>query len=303
MKISPKLVAAFLLSAGVQAVTDSLLEAVIDLRSERTSLLEADRSYSAASAQTNLVDGATRMLAPDAVVIGSGDKLLRSPREAREMLASRPANATSRLTWTPVRVDVSADARHGYSFGYTETRHADGKRVPGKYISYWKRQPDGSWKVAVHKRIACPEGPRSHTPPEGFGTPETPAAPRFDGAAAARHAAMEADRAFAAMAQSASTAEAFRAFAAEDGAVLGGSREIVYGPEKIHQNSGPGQPGSLTWSPDMAGAADSGDLAFTTGPSEFNFPRADGTVAAGKSRYLSIWKRQASGEWRYVIDG
>ena len=57
------------------------------------------------------------------------------------------------LTWTPVGADISASADLGYTYGTFEFRSIDkdGKPVVdhGKYTSIWKKQKDGSWKVAL----------------------------------------------------------------------------------------------------------------------------------------------------------
>ena len=59
----------------------------------------------------------------------------------------------NRLTWQPVAADVAASGDLGYTWGHYEFR-SQGKdgvtRVEhGKYITVWKKQADGTWKVAV----------------------------------------------------------------------------------------------------------------------------------------------------------
>jgi len=59
----------------------------------------------------------------------------------------------NRLTWAPVGADISASGDLGYTWGTYEFRSKgpDGvDRVEhGKYLTVWKKQPDGTWKVAV----------------------------------------------------------------------------------------------------------------------------------------------------------
>jgi ketosteroid isomerase-like protein len=54
---------------------------------------------------------------------------------------------------------------------------------------------------------------------------------------------------------------------------------------------------TLQWRPRYVGIARSGDLAFSTGPVFF----AGRAGAAGN--YLSIWRRQPDGSWKWVFDG
>ena len=64
------------------------------------------------------------------------------------------------LTWTPVGADISASGDLGYTYGTYEFRSKDkdGKPVVGhgKYTSIWKKQKDGSWKVALDMGNASP---------------------------------------------------------------------------------------------------------------------------------------------------
>jgi len=60
----------------------------------------------------------------------------------------------------------------------------------------------------------------------------------------------------------------------------------------------------LTWKPEIVDVAASGDLGYTTGPFELRLPGKDGgepVVVTG--RYLTVWKRQPDGTWKFVIDG
>jgi len=57
------------------------------------------------------------------------------------------------LTWTSVSAEVAASGDLGYTYGTFEFRSKDkdGKPVVnhGKYTTIWKKQKDGSWKVAL----------------------------------------------------------------------------------------------------------------------------------------------------------
>ena len=52
----------------------------------------------------------------------------------------------------------------------------------------------------------------------------------------------------------------------------------------------------LEWAPVAAEIAASGDLGCTVG-------RASVTALHSYSKYLTIWKRQADGSWKFVADG
>ncbi len=81
---------------------------------------------------------------------------------SRDEIAKQPAwpEGTS-LSWTPVRGDMAASGDLGYTYGnyVFKSRNRDGKIVStyGKYMSVWKKQKDGSWKVAVDMGNSSPE--------------------------------------------------------------------------------------------------------------------------------------------------
>jgi len=80
----------------------------------------------------------------------------------REDVKKQPAwpEGTS-LTWTPVHSDMAASGDLGFTYGnyVFKSRNKEGKIVAnyGKYVSVWKKQTDGSWKVVVDMGNSSPE--------------------------------------------------------------------------------------------------------------------------------------------------
>jgi ketosteroid isomerase-like protein len=56
----------------------------------------------------------------------------------------------------------------------------------------------------------------------------------------------------------------------------------------------------LTWEPSFADIARSGDMGYTTGPWEYRAHAGDTLAIHG--HYVTVWKKQSDGEWRFVID-
>jgi hypothetical protein len=67
------------------------------------------------------------------------------------------------LVWAPSKVDVSADGTLGYTWGRYDysARGKDGKvsTATGIYLTIWKRQPGGAWKVVYDGSPEMPGGP------------------------------------------------------------------------------------------------------------------------------------------------
>jgi ketosteroid isomerase-like protein len=80
---------------------------------------------------------------------------------SREAISKQPPwpEGTS-LTWTPVKADMAASGDLGYTYGnyVFKAKNKEGKIEIsyGKYMSVWKKQKDGSWKVVVDMGNSSP---------------------------------------------------------------------------------------------------------------------------------------------------
>ncbi|HEV3049017.1 MAG TPA: DUF4440 domain-containing protein [Longimicrobium sp.] len=279
--------------AGVALLASVPAGAQVDLRAARESLRAADRAVSASTQARGIRDGLLPYLADSAHVLVPGTTLARGREQAAEALVFGAA-AGARLRWEPIRLDVSADGRSGYSYGAGTRTAADGAEVHARYIAYWQREGD-AWKLAAFMFNANPQPVTP--PPTGF-FPEPPATgsvPANVDVAAAVEGARQADRDFAALAAAQNVGAAFQAYAAPDGAMLGGE----YGPEAIGAAFAGGR-GTLEWGPTGGAASAAGDLAYTVGTA---VRRGEDGSPLGYTKYLSIWRRQPNGEWKWVVDG
>jgi len=271
-------------------------------------LLAADRAFSAASAKTDLISGITPMFTDD-VVMGPipGNKFANGIAEVRAALNANPDNAGSRLEWTPIRAGVSADGRHGFTFGYMTLSKADKSVVPVKYLAYWIRTPEG-WRVAVYKRGRRAEGqvslallpaalPPRMVPPSN----DASALEQF------RESLDQAERAFSDEAQKIGLGAAFAKYGTADAVNMGGPNapEFVIGSEAIGRAVSAGDsPGAspVSWAPERVIVAGSGDLGVTIGMIRPNAKAADGSTPAGFP-FFTIWRRATTKDpWRYVAE-
>jgi ketosteroid isomerase-like protein len=109
--------------------------------------MEADRAFNRATAERR-TDGWMEFMAEDGAMIRSAGTI--TGRAAiREDMGKAFADTSFSLTWEPDQADASADL--GYTNGHYRAQFRDAKGQPqvrtGRYLTVWKRQADGSWKV------------------------------------------------------------------------------------------------------------------------------------------------------------
>lgn len=61
--------------------------------------------------------------------------------------------STYQLTWTPTDALMSPSGDMGYTWGHFEGHSKDANGNPmktsGRYVTIWRKQPDGTWKVVL----------------------------------------------------------------------------------------------------------------------------------------------------------
>ncbi len=98
---------------------------------------------------------------------------------------------------------------------------------------------------------------------------------------------------------------AFEATVAED-ALFAGRGGLIRGRAGVRATWGrwfePGAP-RFAWAPDGGGASASGDLAWSTGGFRIDATDDRGRPSPIEGRYVTVWRRDADGRWRALLDG
>lgn len=96
---------------------------------------------------------------------------------------------------------------------------------------------------------------------------------------------------------------AFADWFAEDGVMLGNGAAPVIGRVAIAQavNWSP-KVYQLTWTPTDAMMGPSGDMGYTWGHYEGRTQSASGYPTVTSGRYITVWRKQADGTWKVVLD-
>lgn len=98
--------------------------------------------------------------------------------------------------------------------------------------------------------------------------------------------------------------EAFLSYLADDCVLLRQNSFPIVGKEisKVKYFSRPDSGYTLTWKPLFADIAESGELGYTYGIYEFKAMDPEGKPIIGNGTYVSIWKKDQSGNWKLVLD-
>lgn len=81
------------------------------------------------------------------------------------------------------------------------------------------------------------------------------------------------------------------------------NRNPIVGKDKIKEMfRSPDTSFSLVWDPLGADIAESGDLGYTYGIFRIEMDSPEGTVVTKEGTYVTIWKKDKDGNWRFVLD-
>ena len=126
----------------------------------RAALLAVDRDWSQTATDPEKF---TSYFADDGAIYAPGMPIVTGREAIGKTMAEISKTPGFALSWTPAKADVSGDI--GYTTGAYEMTMG-GNTEKGKYVTVWKKQADGSWKVAedIFNADAAPKAPAgTHT--------------------------------------------------------------------------------------------------------------------------------------------
>jgi len=273
------------------ACASSTSPAHVDLNSARAALKSADSAL--ATTGFGFVSG----FADSAIYEQTGLPIIVGRANIQATLTRLYATPGYSLTWKSFFVDVSSAGDVGYTYGQAGQVDPAGDTILGPgaqsllYIAFWRRI-NGAWKVEAW--MMSPGSTTPTAPSGAYVTPTTATSPSY--AAGDRASVLATDQAFSDLSVYVGQDSSFTMYADTFGIQTGA--DFVYGKTAIraYYNGTPINQ-VLSWTPTLADVASSNDLAYTAGPYVF--------IGGGASygQYLSIWRREPNGSWRYVQDG
>ena len=126
------------------------------IRAAEADMVKAVASFDAVTAASFYTDDVIGLEADAPVIQGKENK----QKEFETFLKDKPE-----LSWAPVKVEVARSGDLAYSWGKGKLSIKDKRGKvsdsTAKYVSVWKKQPDGSWKIAVDTMIPDPPEARN----------------------------------------------------------------------------------------------------------------------------------------------
>ena len=124
----------------------------VDVEAERATLRNADAEWSNVTGAKD-VDGFVAAVAENGSILPPNTPILTGSEAIRQWTSELVANPGFAVSWQPTTVEVSTAGDLGYTVGTYELTLHDVKGNPvtdrGKYVTVWKKQPDGKWKVVA----------------------------------------------------------------------------------------------------------------------------------------------------------
>jgi ketosteroid isomerase-like protein len=258
---------------------------------ELQSLVDTERAFAHTATVKGLRDSFLDYFAEDAIA------LVPAAESAKARLRAQPAQPFSELeiTWEPRVGDLAQSNDIGWLTGpSTIISHTGGPAAPrfGNYLSVWRRQPDGNWRVYIDVGVNTPELPAFEAGFTRFPFPE-----RYSGSDNKESATLSLASADRALNEQISAAGAATAYA-----------ERTTAASRLHRPGSPPAVGqaiaawlsahatSMSARFTSAESARSADMGYSYGTYSVTAP------AAETGAYLRVWTRDARGTWFVVAD-
>lgn len=132
-------------------------------------LLQVDRDFAKTGVAKN-IEGFMSFIAEDVRFYSAG--VMRTGKlPFREGWAKGFADPNWSITWAPLYAEAGQSADLGYSTGSFEIhdKSSDGTPVvrKGSYVTIWRKQPDGTWRVALDIGSFVPPKPAAPAQSDG----------------------------------------------------------------------------------------------------------------------------------------
>jgi ketosteroid isomerase-like protein len=265
------------------------------------SLFQIDQSRGDSLLALGQVAGMLALLGKDVVYLRAGVPAVYGREGARTLFAAGSGAEAYNLAWQPVGGGVADDLKSGYTYGVVARLPQPKAAVRfERYVAYWRRAGAEPWRISAYSEVGSLPASDVTLAADQLTPPLRKLPEPLETATAQVRAA---DSSFSDLAYRMGTGFAFSNTAADNGVVFG-TPQLIVGPEAIRSYyAAQGTSTSLTWRPVYAVVAGSRDLGFTIGEYIATGRGSSGAAVQRFGKYLTVWKLQRDGTWKFVVDG
>lgn len=276
---------------GIVFVT-ALVPAQDRIPGDLQALADAERAFAKAATVKGIRDSFLEFFSDDSIA------LRPTVAPAKDRLRAQPSQPFSvhELTWEPRTGDIAASGELGWLTGpstFIDHSAKDSKPGYGNYLSVWRKQPDGAWKVYIDVGANTPQLV-SFAP----GFVRFPLAARYagkDGKAAATATLLEADRTVNDRLAGQGTVAAYTDRLTSASRLHRPGFLTIVGVSPIRDWLG-SNASEMSATTTTAESSSAGDLGYAYGT--YGVKRA----ASQSGAYVRVWTRDADGKWWIAAD-
>jgi ketosteroid isomerase-like protein len=267
-----------------------------DLPPAQAELVNTERAFAKLAVERGVRDSFITYFADDGVGFSP------QPYKVKETLSQSPAPATrptTVLNWAPIYGDIAQAGDLGWNTGPFVVEDISPEKKPtrhGMFFSVWKKQSDGNWRVVVDLGGATPAAVAPLNAPFRAARRMSSKRPAASVNVEEEVAGLlKLERELFATAKASSLGQAYKKWLSDDARVHRPNAMPTVGKDALQAWLAQ-QTMTLSGEPIKADVARSGDLGYAYGSYEL------GGAKPERGYYARVWKRDAKGQWRIVMD-
>ena len=280
-KIQPFFNILFLLGIAQLSVAQTALE----------SLVSAEKAFAKMSEETSTKNAFVHFLSDSSILFRPGPVPGKATWEAAE-------EDNDLLSWKPAFADISAAGDLGYTTGpfeYKAVRTDEKPAGTGHFVSVWKKEKDGTWKVALDIGIGHPPAPEKPFATSAIAPKAVMQKPGVNAASEL----MQTDRAFCEL-QNKNGLSAYNGWLSAEAKIYRPG-DAPYETKETIQPLLAATDKQFSFQPVRADVAASGDLGYVYGGGTVAIKQGE-NVRNMDINYLRIWKNEGGRGWKIVLD-
>ncbi|MCU0284755.1 MAG: nuclear transport factor 2 family protein [Acidobacteria bacterium] len=295
----------FLIFFVVSAGNGHAMNTGLNLEKEKQAVLEKDCEISRISAANGVLRAFYPFITDKSILLPKTGHPLQGKETCSNLINRLEMDGRENLfKWEPLFADVSSTGDLAYTHGRYELPPANiNENNPavnyGYYGTIWKKDTEGSWKVAFSQGLILLKGLQQKPLEKQFNPGKLDPITRE---------VVDTEKAFSDYSVTKGQLAAFYQYMDDNGIVLGTggdpkSKQYFAGALEKKRKENQTSPGKLEWEPLYSYVAASGDMAYDYGTYLYTPAKMDDNAKVSRGYFLTVWKKEKNAkDWKFVFD-